>query len=114
MTDIENGAKILNKHVENIITVKLSKMSLINMLEKMRLNYQAKLEVINLKIKKLENKLLNDITNEFKDAVPVKLNKRGRPRKIYPTIMPEVIHDPVVEAYEVVVVPFSSSPDVQI
>ena len=31
MTDIENGIEILNSHVENIITVKLSKMSLINL-----------------------------------------------------------------------------------
>jgi len=99
MADIENGIEILNQHVENIITVKLSKMSLINTLEKMRLNYQAKLEVINLKIKKLENKLLNDITNEFADAVPVKLNKRGRPKKIYPIAEEtkhEMISDPVV------------------
>jgi len=92
MTDLENGAEILNSHVENIITVKLSKMCLMNTLEKMRLNYQAKLEVINLKIKKLENKLLNDTTNEFKDATPVKLNKRGRPKKI----IHEIISDPVV------------------
>ena len=45
--EIENAVEILNSHVENIITVKLSKMSLINTLEKMRINYQAKLEVIN-------------------------------------------------------------------
>ena len=99
MTEIENGIEILNSHVENIITVKLSKMSLINTLEKMRLNYQAKLEVINLKIKKLENKLLNDITNEFQDAKKVKLNKRGRPKNIYPILdikIPEIA--PLVEA----------------
>ena len=109
--EIENAVEALNTQVEHLITVKLSKMSLINTLEKMRINYHAKLEVINLKIKKLENKLLNDITNEFQDAKPIKLNKRGRPKKI----THEIIADPVVvEPYEVVVVPFSSNHDIQI
>ena len=75
---------------------KLIKMSLINTLEKMRLNYTAKLEVINLKIMKLESNIFNEISNEFSDAKPVKLNKRGRPKKIYP-VSTEIINEVSVD-----------------
>ena len=109
--EYENGVQTLNNCVEEIINVKLSKMSSINHLEKMRLNYSAKLEAINLKIKKLEINLFKDITKELSEAKTIKLKVRGRPKKIYPIADP--IADPVVEAYEAVVVPFSSN-DIQI
>jgi len=106
--EYENAIESLNSHVETIINVKLSKMSQINHLEKMRINYTAKLELINLKITKLEQNITNDIQTVFKNAKSVKVNKRGRPRKDhYPKIMPEVIPDLVIEPVEVIESEFS-------
>jgi len=100
--EYQNEIQTLNNYVENLINVKLSKMSSINHLEKMRLNYRAKLEAIDLKIKKLEINLFKDITKELSEAKTIKLKVRGRPRKDhYPKIMPEVINDIVIDTYEV-------------
>jgi len=101
--EYQNEIQTLNNYVENLINVKLSKMSSINHLEKMRLNYRAKLEAIDLKIKKLEINLFKDITKELSEAKTIKLRVRGRPRKDhYPKIMPEIIiNDVSVDTYEV-------------
>ena len=56
--EIENAVEVLNTQVEYLITVKLSKMSKINHLEKMRLNHIAKVELIDLKIKNLEKHII--------------------------------------------------------
>jgi len=99
--EIENAMETLNSHIEDIIVKRVSET--INALERLRCKYLAKIDLINHQIKKSENKLLSEITNEFSEAKPVEViekKQRGRPKKIYPTIMPEIINDVIIDTYE--------------
>jgi len=106
-TKLENAIEILNSHVEEIIVKKNN--DTINALERLRVKYLAKIELINHQIKKAEQNFLNNLSNEFKDATPIELvvkKTRGRPKKVYPTILPEIIvNDIVIDTYEVKVEP---------
>ena len=101
--EIENHIELLNNHVEKIIVK--SNNETINALERLRVKYLAKIELINCQIKKAEAHFLNNLSNEFYEAKPIELvvkKIRGRPRKVYPVIMPEIIiNDIVIDTYEV-------------
>ena len=101
--EIENHIELLNNHVEKIIVK--SNNETINALERLRVKYLAKIELIDLQIKKAEQHFLNNLSNEFYEAKPIELvvkKIRGRPRKVYPVIMPEIIINEVsVDTYEV-------------
>ena len=100
--EYENAIETLNLHVEEIIVKKNN--DTINALERLRIKYLAKIELINHQIKRAEQNFLNNLSNEFKDAKPVEFvvkKVRGRPRKVYPKIMPQVINDVVIDTYEV-------------
>jgi len=103
---MEYAIETLNAHVEEIIVKKNN--DTINALERLRVKYLAKIELINHQIKKAEANFLNNLSNEFKDATPVQLSVkkiRGRPRKVFPVIMPQVINDVVIDTYETQVEP---------
>ena len=85
--EIENHIELLNNHVEKIIVK--SNNETINALERLRVKYLAKIELIDLQIKKAEQHFLNNLSNEFYEAKPIELvvkKIRGRPRKVYPVI----------------------------
>ena len=110
--EIDSAIEILNLHVEEIIVKKNN--DTINALERLRIKYLAKIELINLQIKKAEQNFLNNLSNELKDATPVELvvkKIRGRPRKVYPTILPVltprgfdqgeiIINNIIIDTYE--------------
>jgi len=99
--DYENAIETLNLHVEEIIVKKNN--DTINALERLRVKYLAKIELINHQIKKSEENFLNNLSNEFKDATPIELvikKNRGRPRKVFPIIMPQIINDIIIDTYE--------------
>ena len=99
--EIENQVELLNSFIEKVIIVKRS--NTINALERLREKYLGKLAMIDKQIKKTEERLLSELSNELSEAVPVELiekKQRGRPRKIYPTIMPEIINNIVIDTYE--------------
>ena len=100
--EFENAIETLNLHVEEIIVKKSN--DTINALERLRVKYLAKIELINHQIKRAEQNFLNNLSNEFSEAKPLELvvkKVRGRPRKVYPIIMPQVINDVVIDTYEV-------------
>ena len=100
--EFENAIETLNLHVEEIIVKKNN--DTINALERLRVKYLAKIDLINHQIKRAEQNFLNNLSNEFSEAKPVELvvkKVRGRPRKVYPKIMPQVINDVVIDTYEV-------------
>jgi hypothetical protein len=101
--EYENAIETLNLHVEEIIVKNNN--DTINALERLRIKYLAKIELIGHQIKRAEQNFLNNLSNELKDATPIELvvkKVRGRPRKIYPVIMPEIIiNDIVIDTYEV-------------
>ena len=104
--EFENAIETLNLHVEEIIVKKNN--DTINALERLRVKYLAKVELINHQIKRAEQNFLNNLSNEFSEAKPVELvvkKVRGRPRKVYPKIMPQVINDVVIDIYETQVEP---------
>ena len=105
-TQLENAIETLNLHVEEIIVKKNN--DTINALERLRVKYLAKIELINHQIKRAEQNFLNNLSNEFSEAKPLELvvkKVRGRPRKVYPIIMPQVINDVVIDIYETQVEP---------
>jgi len=99
--EVENQIENLNNFIENVITVQKSKT--INALERLRVKYLGKLEMIEKQIKKTEERLLSELSNELSEAQPIELiekKQRGRPKKIYPTILPEIINDVIIDTYE--------------
>jgi len=99
--EVENQIETLNNFIENVITVQKSKT--INALERLRVKYLGKLEMIEKQIKKTEERLLSELSNELSEAQPIELiekKQRGRPKKIYPTILPEIINDVIIDTYE--------------
>ena len=100
--DYENAIESLNNVVEKIIVKKNN--DTINALERLRVKYLAKIDLINHQIKKSEENFLNNLSKEFSEAKPLELvvkKVRGRPRKVYPKKMPQVINDVVINTYEV-------------
>ena len=100
--DYENAIESLNNVVEKIIVKKNN--DTINALERLRVKYLAKIELINHQIKRAEQNFLNNLSNELSEAKPVEFvvkKIRGRPKKIYPKIMPQVINDVVIDTYEI-------------
>jgi len=98
---MENAIEILNSHVEKIIDKRNN--DTINALERLRVKYLAKIELINHQIKRAEQNFLNNLSIEFTDATPIQLSVkkvRGRPRKVFPVIMPQVMNDVVIDTYE--------------
>ena len=105
-TQLENAIETLNTHVEKIIVKRNSQT--INALERLRIMYLGKLELIAIQIKRAEENMLNDISKEFEESIPIDIvvkKPRGRPRKVFPVIMPQVINDVVIDTYETQVEP---------
>ena len=93
--EFENAFETLNLHVEEIIVKKNN--DTINALERLRVKYLAKIELINHQIKRAEQNFLNNLSNEFSEAKPVELvvkKTRGRPKKV-------IINDIAIDTYEV-------------
>ena len=107
-----NHIEILNDHIEKMIVKKNSQT--INALERLRINYLGKLEMINKQIKKAEANFLNELSKEFEEAIPIDIvvkKPRGRPRKIYPNILSEIIINEVsVDTFEVQLEPVIVEP----
>ena len=100
--EYENAIETLNLHVEEIIVKK--NYDTINALERLRIKYLAKIELINHQIKRAEQNFLNNLSNEFKDAKPVEFvvkKTRGRPKKV-------IINDIAIDTYEVQLEPIIS------
>ena len=108
--EIENAMETLNTHIEEIIVKRVSET--INALERLRIKYLAKIEMINLQIKKAEANFSNNLSNEFYETKPIEFivkKTRGRPKKVYPVLMPEIIiNDIIIDTYEVQLDPIIS------